>query len=87
MTTKGTVANAAARQRAGMAADKAVQRQVEADRRVAEQKLADRHFAAKMQRLRALRMQRDEQLAIEAAAAEAAKPAPRPSRKKAVPAA
>lgn len=64
-------------ERAALRQQKAEQRQNAAIQRMSEQRAAEAHNAAKIQRLRALRLARDE------AAAQAIpdQPAPRPTRK------
>lgn len=66
MSGTGTEAQRAARRKASAFFDKSAQRQVESDRRVEEQRIAERQFAAKTERLRALRLERDALLAREA---------------------
>ena len=71
MSKTEPMADRSAKRKASAMFDKTAQRQVESDRRVEEQKLADRHFSAKIERLRALRKERDAVLAREAAEAAA----------------
>jgi hypothetical protein len=66
--------------------DKSAQRQLETDRRVEEQRAAERQFIAKTERLRALRLERDAVVAREAAERAASEAKPTTRRKKAAPA-
>lgn len=74
MSSSGTEAQRSARRKASAFFDKSAHRQVESDRRVEEQRVAERQFAAKTERLRALRLERDAVLAREAAERPAEEP-------------
>ena len=86
MSSTGTPAQRSARRKASALFDKTAQRQLETDRRVEEQRIADRQFVAKTERLRALRLERDAIAAREAAELTAAKPKPAARKKKVAPA-
>ena len=82
MSNTGTMAERSARRKASALFDKTVQRQLESDRRVEEQRLADRLVTAKTERLRALRLERDARLAAEEAERAAAEAATPPKKKR-----
>jgi hypothetical protein len=67
MSHRGTTAERSAHRKASALFDKSAQRQLESDRRVEEQRLANTQLAAKTERLRALRLERDALLARQAA--------------------
>jgi hypothetical protein len=81
-TTSRDAANPSARRKAATAFDRSTQQMAAEARRADEQKRADRQLAAKTERLRALRLARDAQLASEAAALEAARPPVRPTTRR-----
>lgn len=80
MDTRGTK-DQSAKQRAARAFDKASQRQKDEDLRVQSQQAASQQMTAKIQRLRALRMERDALEASKAASLPPAKPKKAASRK------
>lgn len=86
MSSTGSDAQRSARRQASTAFDKSAQRQLETDRRIEEQRIAERQFAAKTQRLRALRLERDALLAREEAERLAAEAKPTSRRKTSNPA-
>ncbi|MCP8937387.1 hypothetical protein NK718_02575 [Alsobacter sp. SYSU M60028] len=85
MSSTGTEAQRSARRKASAFFDKSAQRQLEADRRVEAQRVAERQFAAKTERLRSLRLERDELLVREAAERRAAETTSAGPKKKSTP--
>jgi hypothetical protein len=83
MSSPGTTPQRSAQRKASAMFNKSQERQLESDRRVVEQRIAERQFAAKTERLRALRLQRDALMASEEAERKALEPKPAPRKKKA----